>query len=343
MVSQHEQRKNEHLFIAEKLYQENSFSELDQVHLLADNLPEKSLEEINIDTNFLGHHIDAPFFINAITGGSKQAKKVNAALAKAAAKTKIPLAVGSESIAIKENKSLGFETIRAHNPKEFVLGNLSAKVNLHDAKKAVELISADALEIHLNVGQELIMPEGERSFHWLNNIKHLNEQLSCPLLVKEVGMGMTPAALKKLQKINIKYVDLSGSGGTNFIAIENERRPRHEYSYLKNFGLSTARALIGAQPFAEYFEFTASGGIRNALDIVKCLVLGASNVGISGWFLHILFKQGPDALVSTINDLKIEIKKIMLLLGCSQVSELSKVPYTLGTELYTFKQQIHNL
>lgn len=338
----HAQRKNEHYFIAEKLYQADAHNGLDQVQLHPDNLPELALADVDLRTTLVGQPVNVPFFINAITGGSQQTTKINQQLATVAAQTGIPMAVGSESIALKLGTTAGFEVIRQANPDGFVLGNLGAGHNLHNARKAVRLINADALEIHLNVAQELTMPEGDRSFKWSANLREIITHLEQPVLVKEVGTGMSTTTLEKLRRLGVKYVDLSGAGGTNFVAIENERRHHQDFGFLHEISLSTAQSLLLAQDFSHDFEFTASGGIRSALDIAKCLVLGAHNVGISGQFLHILIKHGPDALVTYIETLKDELRNIMVLLGCQRVSDLHQVAYTLSPELWSFKRQHQN-
>lgn len=338
--SLHAQRKNEHVFIAEKFFQPIANNQLAEIQLLGDNLPDLALTDIDLTADFLGQKISAPFFINAMTGGSKQTTKWNRQLAKVAYDNQIPFATGSVSIAIKEQATLGFDQIREVNPTGLVLANLGAGHPLQNAQQALTLFNANALEIHLNASQELVMPEGDREFYWSKNIKEIVENLPCPVLVKEVGFGMTPSTLAKLKKLGVQYVDLSGFGGTSFVTIENERRKTKELAYFNELGLSTAKTLIASQAFKNDFSFTASGGIRNALDIVKCLVLGADNVGISGLFLHVLIKEGQTALDEFIKQLKQEIKMLMLLLGCQTVAQLQAVPYVLSPELLAFKEQV---
>lgn len=340
-MNKHSHRKDEHVIIAEKLYTAESQNGLSQIRLLPLNIPELTLAEIDLHTNFLGYSIEYPFFINAMTGGSVQTGKLNAKLARVAAITNIPMATGSQSIAlsIPETKA-SFEIVRQENPQGLVLGNLGAHHNLSAANRAVKMLNADALELHLNVAQELVMPEGDIAFKWLANISDIVNNLSVPVLVKEVGTGITPKTLHFLQQTNVKYVDLSGYGGTNFVKIENERRKNKELAYFDELTITTAEALIAAQAFKTDFSFTASGGIRNALDIVKCLVLGADNVGISGQFLHILIKNGEDGLISFIEELKQQIRQLMLLLGCQNISELRQVQYILSPCLLNFKNQL---
>lgn len=334
-------RKDEHVIIAEKLYQEEAANDLEYVELLFDSLPELSLEEIDISTTLVSRPISAPFFINAMTGGSPETGKINRRLARVAADNDLPFATGSQSVALADPSATPYFTgARQVDPNGFILGNLGASHGLDSALAAINMLDAQALEIHLNPAQELVMPEGDRSFYWQKNLSEIIAGLPVPVLVKEVGMGISPKTLRKLQQLGVSYVDLSGAGGTNFVAIENQRRHEKEFGFFQNAGLSTAKALIAVQPFAESFSFTASGGIRNALDIVKCLVLGADNVGISGLFLHTLIKQGDDGLDHLIKNLKVQVAKIMLLLGCRNITELHQEKYLLSDQLLSFKKQL---
>lgn len=146
-----------------------------------------------------------------------------------------------------------------------MLANLGANHPFENAERACSMIDADIIEIHLNAAQELVMPEGDAEFYWLENLKRLNEKLQVPLLVKEVGTGMTPQTLKLLAENGFSYVDLAGAGGTNFAAIENERRKNKEtLAFMQELGLTTAESLLGAQKHRNELgrlKLTASGGI----------------------------------------------------------------------------------
>ncbi|WP_282709012.1 type 2 isopentenyl-diphosphate Delta-isomerase [Ligilactobacillus sp. Marseille-Q7487] len=340
----HSHRKDEHLFIAQKLYQKESSNGLQNVRLIPNNLPELSLTQIDLSSHLVGKDIAVPFFINAMTGGSPQTKKINERLAKIAQKTNLAMAVGSQSVALKNPAVAdGFSVVRQNAKQNLIIGNLGASHSLKNAKKAIRMLDADALELHLNVGQELVMPEGDLEFFWKDNIKQIVANLSVPVLVKEVGMGISPLILQELKSLGVKYVDLSGKGGTNFIAIENQRRTLKDFAYLEDFGLTTAEVLIGAQAFKNDFSLTASGGIKTALDIAKCIALGADNVGISNLFLHTLVRFGDEALISLIEQLKEHLRKIMLLVGCKNIVELQQAPYILTADLLAYQKQCQTL
>ncbi|KRL98009.1 type 2 isopentenyl-diphosphate Delta-isomerase [Liquorilactobacillus satsumensis] len=341
MDEQHAHRKDEHVFIAEKQYCQVAANGLEQVRLLPNNLPEISAAEIDLSTQLAGLKVETPFFINAMSGGSKQTARINQKLAAAAAQTGLAMATGSQSIALNSPAAAAsFQTVRQELPQGIVIGNLGAGHGLHDAKQAVKMLNADLLELHLNAVQEIIMPEGDTEFFWSRNIREVVQQLAVPVIVKEVGFGISPQTLKKLKTLGVHYVDLSGRGGTNFAQIENQRLHEMDFSVLNDFGLTTAETLVASQPFQADFSFTASGGIRTSLDIVKCLVLGADNVGIAGLFLHTVLKEDIAGLVTLINTLKQQIRAIMTVLGCHNIKELRQVPYVLAPDLLSFKEQL---
>lgn len=334
-------RKDEHVFIAEKLYQSKSHNRLDEVRLLFKNIPEISKNEVSLTTTIMGYQVDNPFFINAITGGSPQTDKINFQLAQIANQCHVPFATGSVSVALKNSDNAkGFKQLRQLTPDTLLFANLGAGNDFRAAVKALELTQADGLQIHLNVAQELVMPEGDRTFYWKDQLQNINDHLQKPLMVKGVGQGLTPETVKILVKMGIQNIDLAGKGGTNFVAIENERRHNTDYSFLNEIGLSLTECLLGIQSLHGQVSITASGGIRNALEIVKSLVLGADSVGISGMFLHTLIKNGPEELIEQINTLQSQVKDLMVMLGCRTVQELHQVRYLLSPELISDQKQL---
>lgn len=317
-------RKDQHIALA--LKQEKKSNDFDYMHLLHDNLSGLNVDHIHLETKFLGFDIPYPIYINAMTGGSQKAAKINAFLAKLAYKYKLPMVLGSQSIALKDESFVEtFNIVRTHCPQGILVANISANTCIEDAKKAIEMIDAQALSVHLNMLQELVMKEGDRYFsHWYNQIKDYQTVLKVPILVKEVGFGLTRPTLKKLEELGIKYVDISGKGGTDFLHIENDRRKGH-YDYLSGLGISTLDAL---QEASKGYDFTyyASGGIRNPLDVIKSLVLGAQAVGLSQFFLKLTQKSFDEAC--GIMDIFLDdLKKIMVLLGAKRITDLKKIPY----------------
>lgn len=302
-------RKDEHVKYA-KLNKvgENDF---DLINLEHNSLPNISMDQVNLKTNFLGFEIDYPFYINAMTGGSRKTKKINEKLALYAKEFNIPLILGSSSAFLKDETLLDtYLVARQINKDGIIVANVSANATLDDAKLAVKMINADALSIHINVIQELVMKEGDRDFtKWTSNIKDIVNNIKVPVIVKEVGFGMSKKTITTLENLGVKYIDVSGKGGTNFAFIERVRS-KSQNMIFENVGISTVKSLENAKDSKS--TIFASGGIRNALDIYKALMLGASAVGLSKYFLN-LTKYKDEVAFMKINNLINDLKKCFVI------------------------------
>jgi len=320
-------RKTEHIKLAL-----NSFSSLnsdfDELSFIHQSLPEAGIEDIQLQTRIGSLMLDYPIFINAMTGGSEHSGEINASLAEAARETGIAMAVGSQHAGIRnEELAHTFKVVRKKNPNGLVFANVGADVPMDYALIAIDMLGADALQVHLNVPQELVMPEGERNFtNILTKLEKMSAKLQVPVIVKETGFGMSMETLLQLRDAGIQYVDLGGRGGTNFIQIENERRRKHDYDYLKEWGQSTVISLLEAQSVLGELTIIASGGIRNPLDAVKCFSLGATAAGIAGPFLKILHDQGLPGLIEELETWKEHLKMLLLLQGAKSISNLQSFP-----------------
>lgn len=317
-------KKDDHVYLAEKFHLERGTSDFDSIRFVYNSFPEMALNQANIHTSFAGLNMENPFFINAMTGGSEKTKEVNKKLALVARETNLAMASGSLSVAIKDpTVSDSFQIIRETNPNGLIFANLGAEHSVEGAKKAIDILEANALQIHVNVLQELIMPEGDRDFsNWLKSIEKIVKAISIPVIVKEVGFGMSKKTIKQLKQIGVGTIDISGAGGTNFAKIENYRRQKNKYDYLEDFGQSTVVSLLEAQPFINNTNIIASGGIRNPLDIIKSLSLGAKAVGVSGTILKMVLDLGVEETILEINNWKRDIGLIMTLLGKRTVADL---------------------
>ena len=337
-MSQRSQRKRDHLLLAEKLYQKRANS-LDRVFLLRPALPETKYDLAAIQTTFLGKKVAAPFFIEAMTGGSKQSLAINRQLGKIADKQQIALALGSASILEKEPAQLkSYSVARQEDPGGVLLANINAATSSKMAKKIVNWLHADALQIHVNVMQEIVMPEGDHNFHWLNNLINIRQEVTVPIIIKEVGFGLDQGSIKKLHHEGFEYFDLGGSGGTNFVEIENQRTAL-DYSYLQRTGLPLVIAAVMARQ--ESVNFIASGGIRNPLDVLKSLVLGADFVGVANVFLHSLQKEDLD-LNQQISLWKKQLALLLAAYGANNLSECSQIKYSFDIELNNQIKQLVN-
>ena len=321
-------RKDDHVKLAERFYEKSKLSDFDKIRFVHHSFPEMGLDDVDISTSFSGFTVDQPFFINAMTGGSEQTKSINEKLATLARDTNLAMASGSLSAAIKDPTLIdSFKIIRKVNPNGLVFANLGAGHTVENAKKSIDILEADAMQIHCNVVQEIIMPEGDRDFsNWLSNIEKMVKSLDVPVIVKEVGFGMSKKTMKQLKDIGVKTIDLGGKGGTNFAKIENYRGA-NRYYYLEDFGQSTLASLLEAQEFISNTDIIGSGGIRNPLDIVKALALGAKAVGIAGTFLNMVLDDGVEKTIEEVNNWKIEIAAIMTLLGKRRVADLVEVEW----------------
>lgn len=336
-MSQHSQRKDDHLKLAKELFS-SSHNELDKVHLMRPVLPEISFSDISLNVKIFNQEISAPFFINAMTGGSAKAKIINQRLARAAAKENIAMSLGSASILEKEPDQLdSFLVARQENPHGFLFANINPNTSPKIAAKIVKWLSADALQIHLNVLQEIVMPEGDRNFHWLDSLKRIQDSVDVPVILKEVGNGMSKESLTLLKKNGFNYIDIGGSGGTDFANIENNRRQQNKLDFIKNLNLSTAKCLLGAQK-EPVDILISSGGITSSLDIFKSLALGANYVGISNLFLQ--HSSSTTALIQLIQKLKFELTTLYTIFGITDSSSFSRINYYLDSDLLSYFNQI---
>ncbi|KAA8718290.1 type 2 isopentenyl-diphosphate Delta-isomerase [Lactococcus garvieae subsp. garvieae] len=338
----HGHRKDEHLSLGLKYWREgrnrSEFSAA--LRIVPNGLPEISTQEVDLSVTLLEHKFDFPFYIEAMTGGSKKGDKVNLELAEIAAHHHIAMAVGSQSIALKYPElAEGFRHVRQHNPKGFIFANMGAGHSLENAQKAVEMLSADALEIHINTGQELVMKdsEGDRSFYWLENINRIAENLDVPVVVKEVGFGMSQKMFKQLSQTAISGINVGGKGGTNFAWIESGRG--HSTLNLNDFGFTGPESLIEAQLAQNTKPLIATGGIASATDILHAQLLGAPLASSAGHVLSVLHTQGPEALDEMFSHWKDDLTKLYTLVGAREYEDLTGVEFIYDRDLKYFREE----
>lgn len=317
-------RKNEHVSIAEKFYQTSRPSDFDELRYVHHSFPEMNVKEADISTSFAGFRMDQPFYINAMTGGSDWTKKINEKLATVAKETSLAMATGSISAALKDpSLKDSFDIIRQINTDGLLFANLGAGQTAENARKAIDLLHADALQIHINAPQELVMPEGDRDFSgWLRELEKIVDAVDVPVIAKEVGFGISSETVGQLMTIGIRTIDISGRGGTNFAQIENYRRKTAKVDYLEDWGQSSVISLLEAQPYLSSAEILASGGIRHPLDMVKSFSLGAKAAGLSGLFLHMVLREGVDETIQLVNEWKSQLAMILTMLGKKSIQDL---------------------
>lgn len=328
-------RKDEHIKYALK-YQSpyNSFDDMELIH---HSLPDYDLSEIDLHTHFAGRDFEFPFYINAMTGGSEKGRAVNQKLAQIAQATGLVMVTGSYSAALKNPHDDSYPS-KEEFPELLLATNIGIDKPYELGLQTIHEMQPIFLQIHVNLMQELLMPEGEREFRqWKENLADYATKMPVPVILKEVGFGMDLKTIEMAHKLGIKTVDISGRGGTSFAYIENQRG--HNRSYLDGWGQSTVQTLLNAQSMIDKIEILASGGVRHPLDIVKCLVLGAKAVGLSRAVLELVEKYSIEEVSTIINGWKDDLRLIMCALNCKTIAELRQVDYLLYGKLNEANQK----
>lgn len=333
-------RKLDHIKLFAQLSDGPLTAGFDDVRFMHNCLPELDSHNINLSTKIANIKLNKPLVINAITGGADVLSAENQMLAEVAAATGCAMAVGSQYGAVTRNEGINsFKVVRKYNPKGIIFANLSANANVNIVERATEMITADGLQLHLNVAQELIMPEGDRNFSgYLRNIESICSTAQMPVIVKETGCGMTNKQVRQLLNCGVAAVDVGGSGGTNFLAIEAARRQDSGYNELLSWGIPTALSILEARTVTADNNccLVASGGIRSALDMAKAFALGADVVSMAGNVLLKIKLEGVMSAVQQIDKIFELLRNVMLLTGCKNIADLRKTPLLYTGTLYQY-------
>ena len=313
----------------------------EDIKFIHQSLPDIGITDVRLNSSIGELSLSSPIFINAMTGGGgEKTYRINKQLAIAAKNTGLAMAVGSQMSAIKEkSERYTYEIVRKENPQGVIIANLGSEATPENAKAAIDMIQANAMQIHLNVIQELTMPEGDRDFTGaLKRIEAIVNGVDVPIIVKEVGFGMSSETVEKLLSVGVTAVDIGGSGGTNFAEIENRRR-EETLLFFNEWGIPTPISIIEASSVFEGMSIIGSGGFKSALDIAKGLAIGANAIGMAGSFLQILVEQGLESLMKEIQVVHKELTLILTALGAKTISELKKVPLIISGETYHWLNQ----
>jgi isopentenyl-diphosphate delta-isomerase len=260
--------------------------------LVNQSLPEITLEEIDTSTSFLGKQIAVPFIISPITGGTEASIKINKNLAKAAQELGIVMSVGSQKIGLDNPSLIRTYQVRDVAPNIPLLANLGAiylnyGYGLEECKRAVEMIQADGLVLYLNPLQKIIQSSPQLDFtNLIEKISKISKGMDVPVIVKEVGFGLSPSAASLLKEAGVWALDIAGAGGTSWAKIERlvkeEGNPSNSFGdTFDSWGIPTAESLVSIAEVIKEIPIIASGGIRNGMDMAKAVALGASYVGMA--------------------------------------------------------------
>ena len=335
-------RKLEHIRFALE-NQSMNLGDFDQVQFVHQSISEIAVEDIDLEAKIGGLQMGSPIIINAMTGGADETTSINKKLAIVARETGTAIAVGSQMAAIK-NPALkkSYQVVRDENPKGIIFANLGAEASVNQAKAAIEMIDADGLQIHLNTVQELVMPEGDRSFKGtLERIQAIKEAINIPLIVKEVGFGFSKESAAQLKEIGVDIIDVGGKGGTNFAYIENRRR-ENPLNFFDQWGISTPISILEVKT-VNGIDIIATGGIRTSSQAAKALALGANAVGMAGVILEKVVYQDEHDTINYLAELHEELKLIFTALGAKNIAELQLKPVILAPNLLNWCNQRHLL
>ena len=319
-----QQRKKEHIELALKTSQVTGGNGFSDIYLIYDALPDLNLDQVDTFINFLDKKLNAPLLINAITGGHPEVMHINRSLARVAASAGIAMAVGSqtaglENVEVRET----YRVAREENPDGVLLANVSALSSHVKVKEAIDMIDADGVQLHLNVAHELAMAEGDRNFSGtLANIEKIVALSKVPVIIKEVGFGLSRETIKKMYDVGVRYIDVSGQGGTDFIRIEYMRSGRDYREKFQNIGISTANSLLEALSLDLPMQIVASGGFTGGSDVACALAFGAKLVGMAGHFLRALTEGSEQDLNERVNTIIRDLRHTMLMVGAANLTEL---------------------
>lgn len=336
-------RKADHIEIAAR--GEGDFASkgtlLDEVHLIHQALPELAVDEIDLGTELFGRRLAAPIVITGMTGGTPEAAAINRDLARAAARAGVAFGVGSQrAMAVDASLAATFQ-VRDVAPEVTLIGNLGA-VQARDmgperVAELAEAIGADAMAIHLNPGQELIQAGGDRDFRGLaETIGEVVRALPIPVVAKETGCGISARVARQLAAAGVAAIDVSGAGGTSWVAVETRRAGAGSDAealgaLLWDWGIPTAVSVACAAAAGP--PVIASGGLRSGYDAARAIALGARCAGFAAPALRAQRDGGEDAVVAFLERAVAAIRGVCLLTGCSRVGELASAPRHLGPHL----------
>jgi isopentenyl-diphosphate delta-isomerase len=314
---------------------------LEYVRLIHNALPELDYDDIDLSAKFLGHRFSAPLIIDSMTGGTDEATIINGRLGDLAEKYGLGMGLGSQRAGLKsEELASTYSIARKNAPNAFLIANiggaqLARGLSIDDARRIVKMIDANALVVHLNPLQELVQPEGEPRYKGvLAKIAELAKSMDVPVIVKEVGAGISREVAIRLETAGVSAINIAGVGGTSWAGVEKlradmieERKKARLGEIFWDWGLPTAVSLIETRK-AVKIPLIASGGLRNGLDVAKCIALGASMAAMAYPFLKAA-AQSREVLFEFAELVLAELRSTMFLVGAANLRGLASSRYIL--------------
>jgi len=293
-------------------------------------LPELDLDDVDTGTRFLGHTLRLPLLISSMTGGVPEGGRINRNLARAAQARGVAMGLGSGRIALEDAAARAHFQVRRYAPDALLFANLGAVQLLYgyDARRCRDLVralEADALILHLNPLQEAVQPEGDTRFAGLlERIGAVCVGLDVPVVVKEVGWGISGDTVRRLGEVGVAAVDVAGAGGTSWSEVERRRGDGRQAAIAAAFagwGIPTADALVAARHAAPDLPIVASGGVRDGVEAAMCLALGADLVGLASPLLKAA-ARGPDEALEALDILGAQLRIAMFGIGARDIAAL---------------------
>ncbi|MCF6277380.1 MAG: type 2 isopentenyl-diphosphate Delta-isomerase [Anaerolineales bacterium] len=328
-----EERKSDHIRInLEEDVRSGMTTGLERYRFVHEALPEIALADVDLSLSLFGKQLRAPILISSMTGGTETAEKINRRLAAAAQESGIALAVGSQRAALEDPAQIPtFGITRKVAPDALLFANLGAvQLNygygVDECRRAVEMIAADALILHLNPLQEAVQAGGDTNFAGLaKKIKEICKKMQVPVIVKEVGWGISERTAKILADCGVDAIDVAGAGGTSWSQVEMHRAPndftRQLAATFGDWGISTADSILNVKKSAPKMLFFASGGLKNGLDIAKSLALGSRLGGMTAGFLSAAM-ESSEAVAEIIGLTKKQIEVAFFAAGIVGLDEV---------------------
>jgi isopentenyl-diphosphate Delta-isomerase len=329
-----QQRKADHIRIClDEDVQFKTTTGLEKYYFKHCCLPELDYDAIDLSTSFLGKKLATPLLISSMTGGTEQAQTINYRLAVAAQEYGLAMGVGSQRVAIEQPDAAATFSVRQVAPDILLLANLGAvQLNygygVEECLRAIDLLQADALILHINPLQECIQPQGDRNFQGLlAKIEQVCKYLPVPVIAKEVGNGISVQMAERLMNAGISAIDVAGAGGTSWALVEGERAEdtlqKHLGQTFADWGIPTADCIQNIHQAYPQLPLIASGGLRNGLDVAKSIALGADLAGLALPFLRAA-TVSQIAVTEKVETLIAELKTALFCTGSKYLADLRK-------------------